>query len=306
MAFNSRPTWRQLLDRDKPLVLPGAYDALTARMIERAGFSAYVIGGFPVVGARYGVPDIGLCGLGEISAGMRDIMAANSLPVLIDADDGYGDVKNVTRTIRLYEQMGAAAIFMEDQVSPKRCGHMEGKAVVPIETMERKIRAAVAARDSSETFLIARTDARAIEGLEGALRRADRYVRAGADGIFIEAPLSIDELERIGREVDVPQMCNMLAGGRTPILTNRELSQMGFDMVVHGITLVMQAAKLFREASRLSRRIGSTTVRQAPRRSMNSRKSWAFTNGLKSRIDSTGKSPLSETMLRIVKKFTSI
>jgi 2-methylisocitrate lyase-like PEP mutase family enzyme len=248
MMPSTRPTWRQLLDRDRPLVLPGAYDALTARLIEMAGFSAYVIGGYPVVGARYGVPDIGLCGLGEISAAMRDIMGASSLPVLIDADDGYGDVKNVTRTVRIYEQMGASAIFIEDQVSPKRCGHMDGKAVVPVHTMEHKIRAAVAARDSSETFLIARTDARAVEGLDGALRRADRYVRAGADGIFIEAPLSIEELERIGRDVEVPQFCNMLAGGRTPILTNHELFQMGFEMVVHGITLVMQAAKLFRES----------------------------------------------------------
>ena len=113
-----RLTWRQLLDQDRPLVLPGAHDALTARMIEMAGFSAYVIGGYPLVGARYGVPDIGLCGLGEISAGVRDIMAATSLPVLVDADDGYGDVKNVTRTVRMYEQMGAAAIFIEDQVRP--------------------------------------------------------------------------------------------------------------------------------------------------------------------------------------------
>lgn len=243
-----RLTWRQLLDQDKPLVLPGAHDALTARMIEMAGFSAYVIGGYPLVGARYGVPDIGLCGLGEISAGVRDIMAATSLPVLVDADDGYGDVKNVTRTVRVYEQMGAAAIFIEDQVSPKRCGHMEGKAVVPVETMERKIRAAVAARDNPETFLIARTDARATEGLDGALRRADSYVQAGADGIFIEAPLSIAELERIGSEIEVPQLCNMLAGGKTPILTNQELYQMGFQMIAHAITLVMQAAKLFQQS----------------------------------------------------------
>ena len=135
-------TWRELLAREKPLVLPGAHDALSARLIEMAGFSAYCIGGYPVVGARYALPDIGLCALGEISAGIRDIMAATNLPVLIDADTGYGDVKNVTRTIQVYESMGAAAIFIEDQVSPKRCGHMEGKAVVPVEAMEQKIRAA--------------------------------------------------------------------------------------------------------------------------------------------------------------------
>ena len=243
-----KPTWRELLAREKPLVLPGAHDALSARLIEQAGFAAYVIGGFPVVGARYGVPDIGLCGLGEISAGIRDIMNATALPVLIDADDGYGDVKNVTRTIRTYERMGASAIFIEDQVAPKRCGHMAGKDVIPAEAMERKIRAAAAARENPDTFLIARTDARAVHGLDEALRRAERYVKAGADGIFVEAPLNVEELARIGREVEVPQFCNMLDGGLTPLLTNRELNDMGFEMVVHGITLVMRIAKTMRDA----------------------------------------------------------
>ncbi len=243
-----KPTWRELLAREKPLVLPGAHDALSARLIEQAGFAAYVIGGFPVVGARYGVPDIGLCGLGEISAGIRDIMDATDLPVLIDADDGYGDVKNVTRTIRTYERMGASAIFIEDQVAPKRCGHMAGKDVVPTEVMERKIRAAAAARENQDTFLIARTDARAGHGLDEALRRAERYVKAGADGIFVEAPLTVEELARIGREVEVPQFCNMLDGGLTPLITNRELHDMGFEMVVHGITLVMRIAKTMRDA----------------------------------------------------------
>src|SRR5262245_39156437 len=223
--MTKKPTWRELLAREKPLVLPGAHDALSARLIEQAGFAAYVIGGFPVVGARYGVPDIGLCGLGEISAGIRDIMNATDLPVLIDADDGYGDVKNVTRTIQTYERMGASAIFIEDQVAPKRCGHMAGKDVVPAEAMERKIRAAAAARENPDTFLIARTDARAVHGLDEALRRAERYVRAGADGIFVEAPLDVEELARIGREVEVPQFCNMLDGGLTPLLTNRELHE---------------------------------------------------------------------------------
>ncbi|MBL8669136.1 MAG: isocitrate lyase/PEP mutase family protein, partial [Alphaproteobacteria bacterium] len=201
-----------------------------------------------VVGARYGLPDIGLCSLGEISAGIRDIMGATTLPVLIDSDDGYGDVKNVTHSIRTYERMGASAIFIEDQVAPKRCGHMAGKDVVPVEVMERKIRAAAAARESKDTFLIARTDARAVHGLDDALRRAERYVRAGADGIFVEAPTTVAELERVGREVQVPQFCNMLTGGLTPILTNKELYDMGFEMVVHGISLVMRAAKALRDA----------------------------------------------------------
>jgi 2-methylisocitrate lyase-like PEP mutase family enzyme len=246
--MSKRPTWRELLAREKPLVLPGAHDAMSARLIEQAGFAAYVIGGYPLVGARYGLPDLGIVGLGEMAAGVRDIMSGSSLPVLIDGDHGYGDVKNVTRTIQTYEGMGASAIFIEDQVAPKRCGHMAGKDVIPTELMEQKLRAAAAARRNKDTFLIARTDARAIHGLDEALRRAERYVKAGADGIFIEAPLTVEELARIGREVEVPQFCNMLTSGKTPILTNKELYEMGFEMVVHGITLVMKVAKTMRDA----------------------------------------------------------
>jgi 2-methylisocitrate lyase-like PEP mutase family enzyme len=246
--MTKKPTWRELLAREKPLVLPGAHDALSARLIEQAGFAAYVIGGYPLVGARYGLPDLGIVGLGEMAAGVRDIMSGSSLPVLIDGDHGYGDVKNVTRTIQVYEDMGASAIFIEDQVAPKRCGHMAGKDVIPTELMEQKLRAAAAARRSKDTFLIARTDARAVHGLDEALRRAERYVKAGADGLFVEAPLTIEELARIGREIEVPQFCNMLTGGRTPILTNKELYDMGFEMVVHGITLVMKVAKTMRDA----------------------------------------------------------
>jgi 2-methylisocitrate lyase-like PEP mutase family enzyme len=246
--MTKKPTWRELLAREKPLVLPGAHDALSARLIEQAGFAAYVIGGYPLVGARYGLPDLGIVGLGEMAAGVRDIMGGSSLPVLIDGDHGYGDVKNVTRTIQIYEEMGASAIFIEDQVAPKRCGHMAGKDVVPTEVMEQKLRAAAAARRNRETFLIARTDARAVHGLDEALRRAERYVKAGADGIFVEAPLTVEELARIGREVEVPQFCNMLTSGKTPILTNKELYDMGFEMVVHGITLVMKVAKTMRDA----------------------------------------------------------
>src|SRR5581483_6847326 len=138
----TRLTWKSLLARPEPLLLPCAHDALSARLIERAGFAAYSIGGFPLVGARHALPDIGLAGFGEMSAGVRDIIAASALPVLVDGDDGYGDVKNVTRTIRAYEEIGASAIFIEDQRSPKRCGHMAGKEVIEAEVMARKLRAA--------------------------------------------------------------------------------------------------------------------------------------------------------------------
>ncbi|MEO1192459.1 MAG: isocitrate lyase/PEP mutase family protein [Pseudomonadota bacterium] len=248
MSERKRPTWRQLLAQEKPLVLPGAHDALSARLIEQAGFKAYVVGGFPLVGARYGIPDIGLTGLGEMAAGMRDILSASSLPALIDGDHGYGDAKNVARTIRTYEEMGAGAIFLEDQMAPKRCGHMAGKDVVPTEVMEAKIRAAVAARRDPEFFLIARTDARAIHGLDEALRRGERYVAAGADGLFIEAPENVEELAKVAQAFEVPQFCNMLVSGRTPILSNKELHEMGFAMVVHGISLIMRVARAMQQS----------------------------------------------------------
>ncbi|MEX1306351.1 MAG: isocitrate lyase/PEP mutase family protein [Rhodovibrionaceae bacterium] len=243
----SKPTWKQLLEQDKPLVLPGAHDALSAKLIEQAGFSAFCVGGFPLVGSRYGLPDIGLVGLGEMAAGMRDILQATSLPALIDGDHGYGDVKNVAFTIQTYVKMGAGAVFIEDQVAPKRCGHMAGKDVVSLEAMVEKIRAADAARQGSDLFLMARTDARAIHGLDDALRRAEAYIEAGADGIFVEAPESVEELEIIGKAFDVPQFANMLVSGRTPILTNQELYDLGFEMIVHGTTLIMRVAEAMRE-----------------------------------------------------------
>jgi len=244
----TRPTWRELLSREKPLLLPLAHDALAARLIERAGFSAYAIGGFPLVGARHALPDIGLVGLGEMNEGMRDIMAASPLPVLVDGDDGYGDVKNVTRTIRSYEQLGAAAILIEDQVAPKRCGHMAGKSVVPADVMATKLRAAAAAREAG-IFLIARTDARAVHGLDDALRRAELYLKSGADGVFIEAPESPEELARVGSEFrHVPQMANMLEGGRTPLIPPAELFRLGFAMVAYPTTLIFRVTRTIEKA----------------------------------------------------------
>lgn len=247
MIGSAKPTWRELLSRHRPLVLPGAHDAFSARLIEDAGFPAYFIGGFPLIGARFALPDIGLVGLGEMSQSVRDTMQGSSLPVLVDIDDGYGDVKNVTRTIHLYERMGVSAVHMEDQVAPKRCGHMAGKRLIPVEAMEAKIRAAVAARSDDNLFIVARTDARDVEGLDAALRRGERYAKAGADGLFIESPRTIEEMATIGRAFDVPLLANMLEGGVTPILSSKQLRELGFSMVIHGITLLMRAARTMRE-----------------------------------------------------------
>ena len=237
------PDWKTLLEKRSPLQLPAAHDALTARLIERAGFDAYQIGGFALAGARYALPDIDLTRFAEQAGGVMDIMRGSSLPVLVDADDGYGDVKNVTYTVRQYESMGVSALFLEDQVAPKRCGHLSGKRVVPPEIMEKKIEAAVAARQNPDSlFLIARTDALEPEGMDNALCRAERYLKAGADGIYVEAPRSEKQLEQIGRNFKgTPQMTNMFEGdSETPWLSPKELHSLGFSMILYPTTLLFQ------------------------------------------------------------------
>lgn len=239
--------FRELVASERPLVLPGAHDALSALLIREAGFKAFFIGGFPVAGVRYGWPDIGLAGLRDFADAYRDILAVTDLPVLVDADNGYGDVKNVVHTVHTLERLGAQALFFEDQVSPKRCGHIAGKSLVSTEEMCAKIRAAAGERMSPDTFLIARTDAREVHDLDEALRRGEQYLRAGADGLFIEAPLNVDEMERIGKAFDVPLLANMLEGGRTPILRPDQLEELGFRIVIYGISLLMRITQTMRE-----------------------------------------------------------
>ncbi|MBV8939640.1 MAG: isocitrate lyase/PEP mutase family protein [Alphaproteobacteria bacterium] len=245
-----RVSWKELLRRHAPLLLPAAHDGLTAKLIEHLGFKAYQVGGFALAGARHGFPDIDLVHYGEQSAGVRNILAASSLPVMVDADDGYGDVKNVTRTIEGYEALGASAIFFEDQLAPKECGHMEEKEVIPADKMVAHVKAAVAARSKPETFLIARTDARYQYGLDEAMRRAELYLKAGADGIFIEAPGSVEELEAIGRRFKgTPMIANMLeGGGKTPVLTPHELHGMGFDMITYPTTVLFRVTRAIERA----------------------------------------------------------
>lgn len=238
-----QPTIRQLVKSEKPLVLPGAHDALSARLIQQAGFKGFFIGGFQTAGARYGLPDIGLAQLGEFSAAFRDMINACDLPVLVDADNGYGDVKNCVHLLNTYERMGVSAMFIEDQVSPKRCGHMAGKRVVPSAEMEAKLRAMAANRMNPDTFIVARTDARAMHGLDEALRRAEAYVRAGADGVFIESMLNEDEIARAAREIDTCHVANMLEGGITPILKPSVLAEMGYGIVLYGISLLLRVTR---------------------------------------------------------------
>jgi 2-methylisocitrate lyase-like PEP mutase family enzyme len=240
-------SFHKLVKSERPLILAGAFDALSARLIKRAGFKAYFTGGFPTIGARWGLPDIGLVAYGEISSAVKDIMAACDLPVMVDGDNGYGDVKNIIHVLHGYERMGVSAIMFEDQLAPKRCGHIAGKDVIPAAEMAAKIRAVSTEKLNRDTFILARTDARDVLGLDEAFRRTDQYLAAGADGIFIESPHDVAELALIGRKFDVPQMANMLEGGKTPILSPAELSEMGFEIAIYGISLMMHSVRTMQD-----------------------------------------------------------
>jgi 2,3-dimethylmalate lyase len=231
-----------LLATESPLLLPLAHDALSARLIERAGFAAAAIGGFGLVGCRLGLPDLGLASFGEISAAVRDIAAATALPLIVDADDGYGDVKNVVRTVRTYEAVGGvSAIVLEDQVSPKKCGHMAvERRVVPVEEAEAKLDAALEARSNRDFGIIARTDARSVEGIDAALERGRRYVARGVDALFIEAPTSLDELRLIGKSFTVPLIVNAVEAGKSPVLTPAEYRDLGFSLILYPSTLLLR------------------------------------------------------------------
>ncbi len=238
--------WKRLLKQHAPLLLPAACDALTAKLIEQAGFPAYQIGGFALDGMRFGFPDMDVTRLGEKSAAVRDIVHACSLPVLVDCDDGYGDEKNVVHTVHTYDDLGASAIFIEDQKSPKKCGHMSGKEVIEPRNMASKIRAAKSARrQADELFILARTDALAVNGVDDAIRRGELYLKSGADGVYIEGPENIQQLRMIGREFKgEPLAVSILeGGGKTPWVPPSEMHAMGFNMILYPTTLLFRSTK---------------------------------------------------------------
>jgi 2-methylisocitrate lyase-like PEP mutase family enzyme len=239
---------REALAGEKPLIVPIAHDAVSARLIQRAGFKAYSVGGFALAAFRYGLPDVGLVSFGEFAAGVRDLMMGSTLPVIIDGDDGYGDVKNVTRTIETYEAMGVAGVVIEDQTNPKRCGHMAGKSVVGLDLATRKLEAALAARRNPSFMIVGRTDARAVNGLDDAIARGKRFVEIGVDAVCVEAPQSEEELRRIGGEIQTIQFANMAEAGRTPILPPETLGAMGFSIVVYPGTLLLRVVKTIEDA----------------------------------------------------------
>jgi 2-methylisocitrate lyase-like PEP mutase family enzyme len=223
---------RQLLQGPSVIRSLGAHDVFTARLVEAAGLETVFIGGFGTAASLLGLPDVGLLTLTEMAEAVRRMSQRLSIPVVADGDTGHGDLHNVVRTVREFEAAGAAGILLEDQVTPKRCGHFQGKQVIPAEEMVLKLRAALQARRDPNFVLVARTDARAVEGLDAAVDRANRYGAAGADVCFIEAPESRAELERIPRAVRYPLLVNMLSGGVTPIVSVEELGALGYKIVV--------------------------------------------------------------------------
>lgn len=240
---------RALLAGPDIILAPGAYDALSARLIEEAGFPAVYMTGFGTSASLLGRPDVGLLTMPEMVDNARRIVEAVSVPVIADADTGYGNPINVIRTVQAYERAGVAAIHIEDQVAPKKCGHMEGKQVIPCDEMVEKVRAAVAARRSPDFTIIARTDARAVEGLESALARARRYRQAGADVLFVEAPQSEEEIEAIARALpDAPLLFNWAEGGKTPPVDIAHLRQWGFRIAIFPISTLFVATRAIREA----------------------------------------------------------
>ena len=236
---------RELLVQRSLLVAPGAYDALSARLIAQAGFPAVYMTGFGTAASVLGQPDVGLLTMSEMVSRAAALAAVvGDRPLIADADTGYGNPINVRRTVREYEQAGVAAIHIEDQVWPKKCGHMEGKQVISVDEMVQKIRAAVDARQDPDFVIIARTDANAVYGLEDALRRGRAYREAGADVIFIEAPRSIEELRAIAQAFpDVPLLYNWAESGKTPLLPLEEIHALGFKLVIFPVSMLFAATQ---------------------------------------------------------------
>ena len=249
---------RQLLREPGIIVAPGAYDCLTAKLIAREGFPAVYMTGAGTALTRLGQPDLGVATLSEMVTNAAAMASTVAIPLIADADTGYGGALNVYRTVREYEKAGVAALHIEDQVFPKRCGHLEGKQVVPTEEMVIKLRAAVEARTDEDFVLIARTDALAVTGLDDTLRRCHAYIEAGADVLFVEALRNREEIERIVREVHVPLLYNFVEHGKSPLLPVDELQRLGFKVVIFPGSIMLAVLPLVRQILAEIRQRGTT------------------------------------------------
>ena len=248
----------ELMQKPGIIKMLGAHDVLTAVLVEQCGFDSVFIGGFGTSASLYGLPDLNFLGMSEMVDATRKMTHRLSIPVIADADTGHGDLHNVIRCVGEFEEAGAAGIILEDQVFPKRCGHFGGKEVISADDMVKKFKVANDTRKNKDFLFIARTDSRETDGLDVAIDRVNRYCDAGADVAFIEAPLSINELEEICKRIEYPKFVNMLAFGKTPILSAAELEEMGFKMVVAPIDSILLTAYAMREMAEVFKRDGHT------------------------------------------------
>jgi 2-methylisocitrate lyase-like PEP mutase family enzyme len=256
--MNSRQLLKKLLQREKLLVAPGCFDGLSARLVEEAGFeAAYLSGG--AVARSMGIPDIGLVTMSETIERAAQVVSAVKLPLIADADTGYGNAVNLVRTVREFERVGVAAIHIEDQITPKRCGHLEGKEVISLAEMEKKLEAALTARTDTDFCIIARTDARGVHGLDDAIERARAFAKLGVDAIFVEAPQSEEELAEIPRRVpNIPLLVNVFKGGKTPMLPMERLEKMGYRIAIYPSETQRAAIHAMRTALSTLKREGTT------------------------------------------------
>jgi 2-methylisocitrate lyase-like PEP mutase family enzyme len=256
--MNPRQTLKKLLQRDKLLVAPGCFDGLSARLVEEAGFeAAYLSGG--AVARSMGIPDIGLVTMSEAIERAAQVVSAIKVPIIADADTGYGNAVNLVRTVREFERIGVAAIHIEDQITPKRCGHLDGKEVVALQEMEQKLAAALATRTDPDFCIIARTDARGVNGFDDAIERARAFAKLGVDAIFVEAPQSEEELAEIPRRLPgVPLLVNVFKGGKTPMLPMERLQQMGYRIAIYPSETQRAAIHAIRNALATLKHEGTT------------------------------------------------
>jgi len=249
---------RELLARPGPVIAPGIYDCISAKVVERAGFDAAFVSGAAVTASVLGYPDVGLQTMPEILVQVRNMARAVEIPLIVDIDTGYGNALNLMRAVREYESAGAAGIFFEDQGFPKRCGHFEGKKIIPVEEMVVKIKAACEARRSADFVIVARTDARALQGLDHAIERGQIYAEAGADVIYVEALLSREEMRKAAQAIKAPLQANMSEGnGKTPVLHFKELHDIGFKVISYSGLLQRAAIRSMENALSVLKEEGS-------------------------------------------------
>jgi methylisocitrate lyase len=252
--------FRLLIEAPEIVILPGAHDALTLRLAEQAGFQAVTCGGYSATASLLGAPDVQQLTMTEMAEMYARLCDATELPLFADGDTGYGNTTNVARTVRAYDRAGVAGLFIEDQESPKRCGHMEGKRVIPAADMVAKLKAALDARVDADLILCARTDARAVHGLDDAIARCQLYREAGADLLFVDAPISVEELRRVCSEIDGPCFANLVEGGKTPILSARQLEAMGFAAVTWPVSASYAIARAVADVYAALLRDGTTNA----------------------------------------------